>query len=72
MDLGSLGFIRGCHIDPYGEYRYLQEEIWIKLVECYQNEQFDVRQWEMPLGVISWVRNLNASGERYCLVLPVT
>ena len=72
MDLGSLGFSRGCYIDPYGEHQYFEEEIWIKLMECYQNEQFDVRQWEMSLEVISWVRNLNASGERYCLLLPVT
>ena len=72
MDLGPLGFIRGCNVDPYGEYRYFQEDIWIKLLECYQDELFDVVQWEMPLKTISWVRDLNNKGERYCLLLPVT
>ncbi|CAG8981650.1 hypothetical protein HYALB_00013525 [Hymenoscyphus albidus] len=70
MDLGSLGFVRGCNVDPYGEYRFFQEDIWTTLLECYQDERFGLRYWEMPQKTISWVKDLNNIGE--CLLLPVT
>jgi hypothetical protein len=72
MDLGPLGFVRGCNVDPYGEYRFFQEDIWINLLECYQDERFDLRCWEMSRKAILRVKDLNNVGERYCLLLPVT
>jgi hypothetical protein len=72
LDLGALGSIGGYHTDPSREYQYFPKEVCIRLVECSPNEQFGVRQWEMSPDVISWVKNLNLSGERYCLLFPIT
>lgn len=72
LDLGSLGSVAGYHTDLSREYQYFQEEVCIKLVECCPNKNFEVRQWEMSFDVISWVRSLNLSGERYCLLFPIT
>ncbi|KAG4420612.1 hypothetical protein IFR04_006202 [Cadophora malorum] len=72
IDLGSLGFIRGCKIGSYNESSYFSEDVWITLPEGHKNEVFEERRWEMSLENIAWVRSLNDVGERYCLLLPIT
>ncbi len=72
IDLGSLGFIRGSKVNPYNEYRYFQDDVWITLVERHENDQFGERRWEMSLEDIAWVSRLVEIGERYCLLLPIT
>ncbi|KAH7393722.1 hypothetical protein BKA64DRAFT_644447 [Cadophora sp. MPI-SDFR-AT-0126] len=72
IDLGSLGFIRGCKIGSYNESPYFSEDVWITLPEGHENEEFEEKRWEMSLENIAWVRKLNEIGERYCLLLPIT
>ena len=72
IDLGSLGFIRGCKIGSYNESSYFSEDVWITLPQGHENEVFEERRWEMSLENIAWVRSLNDVGERYCLLLPIT
>ncbi|CZT07780.1 uncharacterized protein RCO7_11243 [Rhynchosporium graminicola] len=72
IDLGSLGFIRGCKIGSYNESSYFSEDIWITLPEGHENDEFEEKRWEMSLETIAWVRRLTEIGERYCLLLPIT